>query len=108
MMASSGSPSAARVDGMNPQSCGYARPLGNGRDTIITPCSASYLNFDVDPRGDSTTTRNTLSPENAGSVSRPLGDAMAPIRACNRCAGGFSLIHLQPVAGNSWRADCMK
>jgi hypothetical protein len=54
-MASRGSPSAACVDGTHPQSKGYVRPHGSGRDTDIACHRGSYLSLSDVPRGASTT-----------------------------------------------------
>src|SRR5579862_9465742 len=70
--ASTGSPSAAAVDGTNPQSCGYASPRTSGRESVITCRPASYLYLDVDPRGDSITTVIAPSAVKAGSASKSL------------------------------------
>src|SRR4051812_41504723 len=47
----------------------------------MTPRSGSYLNFDVEPRGDSTTTCTELDGPRAGSVSRSMVRAMAVLHA---------------------------
>src|SRR4029078_11796066 len=72
--ASSGSPSAARGPATKPQTNGKESPLGNGRDSIISPLAGSNLILIVDPRGVSTTTFKYPSSRTARSDSTDMDE----------------------------------
>src|SRR5204863_9628758 len=69
IMASSGSPSGARVENTNPQSYGYVRPAGSGRESSRRPTVSSYVSLTDEPRGVATSTLIEPSARMAGVVN---------------------------------------